>query len=63
MKEASYNGGVECLTRQERRVLGIVVLLLLMGWLVKTHRAASSPAPKSGADVAPGTVAVPPAKP
>ena len=36
----SYIGSVNCLTKQERRVLGIVLALLLTGLAVKAYRTA-----------------------
>lgn len=60
MKAGSYNSDVAGLTRQERRVVGIVLLLLLTGWAVKTYRAARAPAAKPD-DAAPGTRVIQPA--
>jgi hypothetical protein len=49
------------LTKQERRVIGIVVLLLVLGWVVKTHRAA--PTVQSGPVAGSGALLGKPAKP
>jgi len=46
MPQKNYNGGVNCLTAQERKVLIIVMLLLAMGEFVKVYRA-THPAPSS----------------
>jgi len=56
-----YNSGVARLTKQERRVLGIILLLLALGWVVKTHRAA--PPVQSGPAAGPGAMLGKPAKP
>ena len=42
MPQKNYNGGVNCLTAQERKVLIIVMLLLTIGELVKVYRATQS---------------------
>jgi len=40
-----YTVGVNRLTKQEQLVLGVVLGLLLIGWAVKSYRAAHPPAP------------------
>jgi len=42
---ARYTVGVNRLTKQEQLVLGVVLGLLLIGWAVKSYRAAHPPAP------------------
>lgn len=43
-RSARYIAGVNILTRQEQLVLCAVLGLLLVGWAVKTYRAAHPPA-------------------
>ena len=52
-----------CLTKQEWRVLGIVIGLLLMGGVVKVYRTAHPPVPLPDRAVARPTVMIPPVKP
>jgi hypothetical protein len=40
-----YNGVVSSLTKQEQRVIGIIVLLLLTGWATRMWRTAHPPVP------------------
>jgi len=42
---ARYTVGVNRLTKQEQLVLCVVLGLLLIGWAVKSYRAAHPPAP------------------
>jgi hypothetical protein len=62
MKPSRYTISVNCLTKQERWVLGIVVLLLVTGWATKMYRAAH-PALKPGGGALPATVAIQQARP
>jgi hypothetical protein len=48
MKQGGYIVCVLCLTKQEQRVLGIVVVLLLTGWATKIYRAAHPPLKPGG---------------
>jgi hypothetical protein len=56
IKQCSYIAGVICLTKQEWRVLGVVLILLATGWATKTYRATQLVAP-------PAAVVIPQARP
>jgi hypothetical protein len=55
--------GVAGLTKREWRVLVTIVLLLALGWVVKTHRAAPAEALKAGLSATPGVPPVRSVKP
>jgi len=62
MKTNGYNIHVNCLTKQERWVLGIVAVLLAVGWVTKTYRAAH-PALKPGGGTLPAATVIQQARP
>jgi len=43
LQDSSYSSAVIHLTKQEQKVLCVVLLLLLLGWSVKTYRTAHPP--------------------
>jgi hypothetical protein len=62
MKPGSYIAAVDCLTKQEKRVVWVVVILLLTGGAVRIYRAARPPVSQPGG-ATPVTVVSQPAKP
>ena len=63
MNPYGYLEVVHGLTKQERRVLTIIVVLLLTGWSAKMYRAAHPPGSPPGHGAARAGAVMPPARP